>query len=184
MNILDYLNIFGQNISKTRTMKTGLISLLIAAIIFAGCSTSSSTAKKEKAAADFEQTASLIESDNFMFTVRSASPSSGRTVQITSHYALKAMEGKYEAYLPYFGRAYSGAYGESGGIEFSGEPEELRINRDDEKQSISVDFTIQSEKDSYAVSLKVGSSGMGNLVISSPKRQSISYYGQSGKLKD
>ncbi|MEA3463195.1 MAG: DUF4251 domain-containing protein [Bacteroidota bacterium] len=165
-------------------MKPGIISLLIAAFILAGCSASSSTAKKEKAAADYENTAALIESGNYMFTIRSASPSGGRTIQITSHYALKAAEGTYEAYLPYFGRAYSGAYGDSGGIEFNGEPENLTITRDDNKMRISVNFAIQSEKDKYTVSLDVSSSGMGILVIASQKRQSISYAGQCGELKD
>jgi len=132
-------------------MKPGIISLIIAIFILSGCSSSSSLAKKEKAAADFEQTAALIESGNYMFTVRTASPSGGRTIQITSHYALKAADGKYEAYLPYFGRAYSGAYGDGGGIEFNGEPEDLQITRDDDKLSISVNFSIQSDKDKWVV---------------------------------
>lgn len=165
-------------------MKPGIISLLIAAIILAGCSASSSTAKKEKAAADYANTAALIESGNYMFTIRSASPSGGRTIQITSHYALKAREGSYEAYLPYFGRAYSGAYGDSGGIEFNGEPENLTITRDDNKMKVSVSFSIQSEKDSYSVKLNVSSSGNGNLIIGSQKRQSITYAGQCGELED
>jgi len=165
-------------------MKPGLVSLLFAAFILAGCSSTSSTTKKEKAAADFANTAALIESGNYMFTVRTASPSSGRTIQITSPYSLKATGGSYEAYLPYFGRAYSGAYGDGGGIEFNGKPEDLKISRNDDKLSISVAFTIKSEKDSYTVHLKLGSSGMGNLVISSPKRQAISYYGQSSALRD
>ena len=165
-------------------MKTRIISFITAAILLSACSASSSTAKKEKAAAEFELTAALVESGNYMFTVRSASPTGGKTVQITSHYALKAMEGKYEAYLPYFGRAYSGAYGDSGGIEFDGEPENLQITRNDNKLSISVSFTIQAEKDKYEVNLNVGSSGFGKLLVSSPKRQSISYSGQAGELKN
>ncbi len=165
-------------------MKAGILSLLLVAIILSGCSGSASMAKKEKAKADFEHTAALIESGSYMFTVRSASPSGGKTIQLTSPYSLKALDGNFEAYLPYFGRAYSAAYGDSGGIEFNGAPENLQITRDDEKQSINTSFNIRGEKDSYSVSLKVGSSGFGNLVINSKKQQSISYSGKAGELKD
>jgi hypothetical protein len=94
------------------------------------------------------------------------------------------MNGTYEAYLPYFGRAYSGGYGDSGGIEFKGEPENLEITRNDKKLSISVSFSIRAEKDTYSVNLKVGSSGYGQMTVSSQKRQVISYSGKAGELKD
>ena len=163
---------------------TGIVVLISAAIFLSACSASSSSAKKEKAAADFENTATLIESGSFLFTARSASPAGGKTIQLTSPYTLKAKEGKYEAYLPYFGRAYSGGYGDSGGIEFNGEPEDLQVSRNDNKSSISVGFTIQTDKDKYTVKLNVGSSGYGNLVISSQKRQTITYSGLAGALDD
>lgn len=165
-------------------MKIGIAAILTTAIFLASCSASTSAAKKEKAAADFEQTTALIEGGTYEFTVRSASPSGGKTIQITSHYSLKAKEGNYEAHLPYFGRAYSGGYGDSGGVEFNGEPEDLQINRNDNRQEISVTFTIQSDKDKYTVKLIVGSSGYGNLIVSSAKRQTISYAGLAGQLKD
>ena len=165
-------------------MNIRIVILLSAAIFLSSCSASTSASKKEKAAADFEQTAALIESGSFQFTIRSASPSGGRTIQITSPYSLKAKEGIFEAYLPYFGKAYSGGYGDSGGIEFNGEPKDLELNRNDSKQEISVSFTIQSDKDSYNVKLNVGSSGYGTLVISSQKRQTITYSGLAGQLKD
>ncbi|MCK4879180.1 MAG: DUF4251 domain-containing protein [Bacteroidales bacterium] len=165
-------------------MKTGIIAFITATLILSGCSATSSTAKKEQAAANFEKTANLIESGNYKFTIRSASPAGGKTIQITSLYTLKAMEGNYKAYLPYFGRAYSGGYGESGGVEFNGEPENLKITRNDNKNKISVAFTIKSDTEQYKVNLQVGASGYGNLVISSQKRQTISYYGLTDGLKD
>ncbi len=158
--------------------------MITAAIVLSACSASSSTTKKEKAAADFEQTAELIESGNYQFAVRSASPSGGKTIQITSLYTLSAKEGTYEAHLPYYGRAYSAAYGGGGGVEFEGVPEDLTITRKDNKNSISVAFTIQSETEKYNVNLEVGASGYGNLVINSQNRQTISYYGLTGALKD
>jgi len=165
-------------------MNPGIISLLMVAFLLSGCSTSSYSAKKDKAAAEFEHTAALIESGSYMFTIRSASPSGGKTIQITSQYALKALEGTYEAYLPYFGRAYSAGYGDSGGIEFKGEAENLEISRNDKKLNISVSFSIGAENDTYTVNLKVGSSGYGQMTVSSQKRQAITYSGKAGELKD
>lgn len=165
-------------------MKLRILTFITATILFAACSSTSSATKEEKNAVEFESTAALIENGNYMFTVRSASPSGGKTVQITSHYSLNAREGNYEAYLPYFGRAYSGTYGGDGGIEFNGEPENLEITKNGKKNKISVKFSIQSEKDKYSVTLNVGSSGYGTMTISSQKRQSITYSGQAGELKD
>ena len=172
-------------------MKTGIIAFITATLVLSACSASSSTSeadkkegKKEKSAAEFEQTAALIESGSYQFAVRSATPSGGKTIQITSLYVLRAKEGNYEAYLPYYGRAYSASYGGNGGVEFNGEPENLEISRKENKNNIAVEFTIMSGTDKITVNLEVGSSGYGNLLISNPKRQPISYYGFVSALED
>jgi len=172
-------------------MKPGIIVIIVAALSLWGCSATSSTSgssrkevKKEQAAASFELTASLVESGNYQFAIRSATPSGGKTIQITSLYTMKASGGTYVAYLPYFGRAYTAGYGDGGGIEFNGEPENLKITRNDAENKIAVSFTIQSDKDLYKVDLEVTASGYGTLVISGQKQQTISYYGQTGELQD
>jgi len=163
-------------------MKIILIVSIMASMTLWGCSVTSSTS--EQGAAGLDKMESLIKSGDYEFTIRSASPSGGRTIQITTSYSLKAVDGKYQAYLPYFGRAYSAGYGENGGIEFNGYPENLEITRNDKKKTVTAAFTIRSEKDQFKVSLMVSASGYGNMMISSDKRQSISYYGITGELKD
>jgi len=163
-------------------MKTISIASITLSMILWGCSVSSST--PEQKAAELDKIESLIESGNYEYTIRSASPQGGRTIQMTTSYSLKAVEGKYQAYLPYFGRAYSAGYGENGAIEFNGDPQNLQITRNDKKKTISVDFTIRTEIDQYKVSLVINASGYGNMLISSDKRQSISYYGLAGELKN
>ena len=165
-------------------MKARIIALFTLAATLSACSSSSSATGSDSKAAEFEQTAILIESGNFMFTVRSASPSGGRTVQISSSYVMKANEGIYEAHLPYFGRVYSGGYGDGGSVEFKGEPENLEITRKDNKNKISLRFSIKSATETYDVMLEVSKSGYGNLVVSSPKRQTISYRGLVSGLED
>ncbi len=169
----------------------GIIALLAVTLLLSACSSSSSTtkddkkaAKQEKGSADFEQTVALIESGSYSFTVKSATPSGGKTIQITSPYTLTAKDGNYEAHLPYFGRAYSAAYGDGGSVEFNGEPEDLEITRKDNKNNIEVKFTILSGNDKYTVNLEVGPSGYGTMIISNPKKQPIRYYGVASALED
>jgi len=174
-------------------MKTikGIIALLAVTLLLSACSSSSSTtrddvksAKQEKASVDFEKTVALIESGSYQFSVKSATPSGGKTIQITSRYTLTAKDGNYEAHLPYFGRAYSASYGDGGSVEFNGEPEDLEINRKDNKNNIEVKFTILSGNDKYTVILEVGPSGYGTMRISNPKKQAISYYGNASALEN
>ena len=163
--------------------------LITVVMVLAGCGASTSTtsgqltSKQEKKAADFEKFAALVESGSYQFAVRSATPTGGKTIQITSEYTMEAREGVYQAYLPYFGRAFQASYGGDGGIEFKGEPENLQITRNDKKNTISVSFLIKSDNDQYNISLEIGSSGYGNLGINSQKRQNISYYGQASELR-
>lgn len=165
-------------------MKTGIIGLITLAAILSACSSSSGTTRSDNKAADFERTASLIESGDYQFSVRSASPTGGRTIQITSTYVMKASGGAYEAHLPYFGRAYSGGYGQGGSVEFDGEPENLQIERNEKKYKLSLSFSIRSNTEKYDVKLSVGASGYGNLIISSSNRNTISYYGVAGALEN
>jgi len=165
-------------------MKTGITAIITAAIFLSACSASSSTAKNELKAAEFEKTVSLIESGSYQFTIRSATPSGGKTIQITSEYTMKAKDGNYEALLPYFGRAYSASYGGSQSVEFNGEPEDLEITSKENKNKVSVSFTITADAEKYSVNLEVGGSGFGNLRISNPRKQPISYSGLLGGLAD
>lgn len=165
-------------------MKAIIKTFFTAAVILFACPFLSSASGSETIADDFEGTAALIESGNFQFTVRSASPTGGRTVQITSSYVMKASEGIYEAHLPYFGRVYSGGYGDGGSVEFKGEPEDLEITRNDKRERISLKFSIRTVSEKYDIKLEVGKSGYGNLIVSSPKRQTISYKGLISVLED
>jgi len=171
-------------------MKTGFIVLIAVALSLTGCGASASssesgqaTSKQDKKAAELEKFASLVESGSYQFTARTVTPTGGKTIQLTSEYTMEAKEGTYEAHLPYFGRAYSASYGGDGGIEFTGEPENLKLARNEKRNTIMASFDIEDDNDQYNISLEIGSSGYGSLVINSRKRASISYYGQVSELE-
>lgn len=165
-------------------MKRNIIVLMGLAVILSACSSTASTSGSGNKADSFELTAALIESGNYQFTVRTASPTGGRTIQITSSYVMKAADGRYEALLPYFGRVYTGGYGQGGSVEFSGEPENLQVVRNDKKYRMEVTFSMNTEGEKFDVKLVVGASGSGNLMVSSSRRQTISYNGLASALQD
>ncbi len=165
-------------------MKSLLIPAVALALILSGCKASSSTvgddgksSKNEKKDAQFEQMAAIIEGGEFEYTVQSASPMGGKTIQITSSYTLEAKEGIYKAYLPYFGRAYNASYGGNGGVEFEGEPTDLEVNKNEAKRTITISFNIKNKDEKLGCNLVIGGGGNGTLTITSANRQAISYYG-------
>jgi hypothetical protein len=164
-------------------MKRALFALVYLALIMTGCAVSSSqssdkkTLKNEERAAAVEQVVAVIESGNYTFTVQSISPTGGRTIQSTTPYTMKAVNGNYEASLPYFGRAYQASYGGDGGIEFNGTPEDLKIIRDTKKNTVTVTFSMNQSNEKYTITFMVGSTWYGTLIVSSQNRQTISYYG-------
>ena len=157
---------------------------MILLMLAAGCSSTKNAATSEQRAADMEKMATLIESGNYVYTIQSISPTGGRTIQSTTPYTMKAVDGNYEASLPYLGRAYTASYGGDGGIDFNGSPEDLVIEKNSKKGTVSVHFSIAGEKDKYNVNLVVGSGGYGTLSITSQNRQGISYYGAVNTLGD
>jgi len=158
-------------------MKSNFLPVIASVIFLAGCSASSSTAKNEKKEAQFEQTTALIDGGTYEFTAKSANPTGGRTVQITSTYTLEVKDGIYKAYLPYYGRAYNASYGGNGGVEFEGEPSDLSIVKDPKKLNFTVKFNIKNKDERYDCILFVGYGGSGTLTVNSSNRQSISYSG-------
>ncbi len=150
-------------------------------MILSACSVSSKT---EKQAIGFEKTKTLIESGNYKFTVRSVTPIGGKTIQLTTPYSLEARAGIYQAYLPYYGRAYQADLGGDGGIEFEGEPEDLTVTGNSQKGTVTVKFVMRTSNDRFDVMLVAGSGGYGSLNIASQRRQAISYYGLVGELSE
>jgi hypothetical protein len=167
----------------THHMKKLLIPVIALVLLLTGTGVASGqnkdkkASKQEQRAAELDQVVSLIESGNYMYTIQSINPTGGRTIRSTSQYTMNATDGNYEATLPYFGRAYQTTYGGSGSIEFNGAPENLKLTRDEKKNTVTITFSIKGSTDNYNISLNVGYSGYGTLTINSQNRQSISYYG-------
>lgn len=157
--------------------------LMVVVLLLASCSSTSKLSDEEKKVR-LDELVQLVESGNFSFEAQSASPSGGQTIQLSSSYSLDRKDGEFNAYLPYFGRAYMATPGGSGGVEFKGEGEDLEVTRNDKKNMVELRFSIDSDEDRYELFLSVGISGFGNLTVTSQKRSTISYYGSFSELKE
>lgn len=155
------------------------IILLLQLILFVGCKAKVLTPEQQAKAEKF---AEKFENPDFRFTAINAQPTGGRTINLTSDYFLKVSRDTVQAYLPYFGRAYTAPMNPSeGGIRFT-----------------STDFTYTSQKKKnglYEITitpkdvdnnimlrglvlrLSAGTSGYGSLNVQSSSRQNISFYG-------
>jgi len=80
------------------------------------------------------------------------------------------------SYLPYYGRAYSGAgYGNDSGIKFEGKPEEFTVTKG--KKNYTVKAVVKGERDQFSLILTVSFEGSASLTVNSNSRSSISYNG-------
>lgn len=131
--------------------------------------------RKEQKAAEVKE---LINSGEYVFVANSAMPMAGRRIDLTSNYDLKIKGNHVEAWLPYFGRAYSAPYGGGeGGIKFKEDVEDINVEFIEKKKSYTIDLEAKTDVDTYVMSLSVGLSGFATLNVVSNNRQSISYYG-------
>jgi hypothetical protein len=118
----------------------------------------------------------MIMNQQYVFKAQQVMPLGGRTIQLTPDYDVRVTKDSVQAYLPYFGRAYSANIGSSeGGIKFNSKQFDYTIK---EKKG-GWDITIKP-KDAQDVQLLVFSiynNGNVSLNVNSTNRQSISYYG-------
>jgi hypothetical protein len=106
------------HMSNIRTL-AGSVGLLVSTVLFSFQATAQSS-KDQKETEEQQQLKSMIESKKYTFLAQSASPQSGRTVQLNSDYTLKLMNDSLSCDLPYYGRSYMATPGDAGGgIQFS-----------------------------------------------------------------
>lgn len=119
----------------------------------------------------------LIESQRYVFKTRTAMPARGRTIQLTSEYSLTVKQDSVEAYLPYFGRAYTAPIGSTeGGIQFTStdfsyQPEKRK------KRGWTITIKPNDAKDVQQLILTISKNGYGTLHVTSQNRQAISFSG-------
>lgn len=147
---------------------------------------SKSQLKKEKAAKEYAAMKEMIASGKYKFVGDRAMPTGHRSISLTTNENfVKINDGMADGYMPFFGRRYSGGgYGDSGGIEFKGEMENYKVNNNDKKNRVEINFSAKGKSQIYDVSISAGGSGWANMIIKGSDSSTMSYNGRVSELKE
>lgn len=119
----------------------------------------------------------LVASGRYVFKARSAQSMGGHTRQLTSEYDLKITPDTIEAYLPYFGRAYSAPIDPSkGGIQFHSTKFTYQVDSL-KKGGWTVLIEPHDASDVQKLFLSISAEGYASLNVTSTQRQPISFTG-------
>ena len=142
--------------------------------------------RKQQQKEDYQKTKELIDNKEFVFEADWATSYKGRRVNIAGDsYDLVIKNDLCKAYLPFYGRAYSGsAYGGDGGIKFEVEGVSYDIKHNDKKTKTKIKFQIKHNSENYDIFLTVYSNGNANLSISSNNRSNMTYDGKITQYKE
>ncbi len=104
-------------------------------------------------------------------------------LQGTSNY-FRMQGDKVTANLPYYGEVQmGGTYGRATGVEFDGVPTDLKITKDEKKQSYRVRFNIRNKTETFQVNAELFPNFTSALTVNSSQRFVIRYSGTVAELE-
>lgn len=157
-------------------------------------------AMQVNAQTDKETTVKIINEQNFIFNATSAMPMANQEVnnilsrlpgggagmiQLTgSQYQLIVTKDSIEAYLPYYGRAYTATMDPNdSGTKFKSKKFEYKADKK-KKGSWTITINFKDAKDTQRMILNVSENGYASLNVNNNNRQPISFNGYLSEPKD
>ena len=130
-----------------------------------------------------KQTEILVNSKEFIFVARNASPQGFGSVDLTTNPNYIQFQPDFiKSEMPFFGTAYSGvAYRGDGGLNFEGKPLEYTFKK--EKKAYQIKAVVKGQNDVYTMFLSIFFDGSASLSINSNNRSIISYNGEIGPIE-
>jgi hypothetical protein len=127
-----------------------------------------------------KQTEILVNSKEFVFVARNASPQGFRNIDLTTNpNYIKFQPDFIKSEMPFFGTAYTGiAYRGDSGFHFEGKPLEYTFKK--EKKAYQIKAVVKGQNDVYTMFLSIFFDGSASLSINSNNRSTISYNGEIG----
>jgi hypothetical protein len=118
-----------------------------------------------------------IAAKRYLFTAQTATPMSGRVIQLTGGYDVKLKNDTLTAYLPYYGRAFSAPLDATrGGINFTS-TKFTYVVKERRKGGWDIKIEPSDAGDVRALAFTVSQDGYTTLQVTSNNRQPISFYG-------
>lgn len=162
-----------------------LLRLFLPFFILISMGATAQSTKEDKKKAKQEQLKTRIDARQFTFNAQSATSARGRTRHLTGSNTLVVHGDSLDAYLPYFGRAYSATPGDTnGGINFSSTSFSYSA-QDAKNGGWTINIKPKDDKNASNMQLNISGDGYATLQVTSNNRQMISFYGQvTGNAKN
>ena len=144
-------------------------------LLFFGCGASQSATEKAKQAQFLSE---QIESFNFEFVATYAYPQNFRPINLSSPYDVKVSPDTVQAYLPYYGRAFSAPMDPSeGGIKFTSTDFKYEIEKGRKAGNWIIKIITADTNRPFELNFNLWDNGIGSLNVQDRDRQSISFQG-------
>lgn len=129
---------------------------------------------------EFEELVQLVNSQEFEIVSDWAVPKTGNNVSLIGNTNFIRFKGdSVHVYLPYFGERYSGGgYGSSGGIEYEGPLNNLKIEEREKQQDVLLSFEGEQDSEQLKFLITLYPNGNTNTSVTTSERSSITYRGE------
>jgi hypothetical protein len=157
-------------------MKRTIAVFFLLALLIQGCSSLKSVSEKEQTV---NRVRASMEVFNFTFEARSAHSLHFNVIQLSPGYTLRVTKDTLEAYLPYYGQAYTTPMSPTeGGIKFISTKFERKWILVKKPDHWKITFKTLDNITPMNLFLEIWDNGTANLNVNDPNRQSISFEGQ------
>ncbi|BAV07207.1 protein of unknown function [Filimonas lacunae] len=167
-------------------MKTRLLPFMIGCLLMAlpgARIIAQDSGKTSKKTASQTELAANIHSRTYLFQAQSATPMSGRVIQLTGGYEVKVKNDTVVVYLPYYGRAFQAPLDPTKGpLDFTSTQFKYTLT-ERKKGGWNILITPSDGGDVRQLSFTVSENGYTSLQVTSNNRQPISFYGTLGAIK-
>jgi len=155
-------------------------------MIAAGLILTSCSASQKIGETDRTTVARMVGNKDFVFKASRVTAQNGFTKILTTDYDLEVSPDTIKAWLPYYGRAYTAPKDLTGrGIQFVSTQFRYE-SREGKKQGWEIKITPKEQEYDTGVNnlrLSITPSGYATLMVSSTRRQPISFYGKIEEKK-
>ena len=122
-----------------------------------------------------------IESKQFVFLARSASPLRGSQVNLTTGYDIRVKGDSLVSVLPFYGRAHAPMVHPGGGIRFTST--DFTYKMEGKKKGWNIRIQPNDNRDVRELFLTVSKNGFATLQVTQLNRDAITFYGTVEKIK-
>lgn len=148
---------------------------LTVSLLFFSCGTSQSAIERANEA---QLLSEQIKNFNFKFKATYAYPQNFRSIYLSPYYDVKVSTDTVQAYLPYYGRAYTAPMDPSeGGIKFVSTDFEYEIKQGKKAGNWLINIRTKDTRRPFILYFDIWDNGTARLSVEDRDRQTISFQG-------